>query len=376
MFLHERVNSINERLKVLKNVSNTVIWGAGIHTCKLFEKTDLLSYSIKDIVDISNDKKGNPCFGFVIKNPEEIAWDNVDMVVVSVPGKESQITDMLVKELNYAGDIMNLYENDEITPFYLLYDQKKPGIHYFGNYDSWEDACRECNGYDDKTIIETVSKAVEKISSGGGIWERDGVVFDEPKYNYPICASILKCALQNEDRKVRILDIGGSLGSTYFQNRKYLADVIKLEYVIAEQDNFVTYGKKNLENKTLRFIYSSDDFEKYGRFDIALLSASLQYIEQYEEIMIKLIKTKPRYIILDRIPISGRSRICIETVPERIYKSSYPLRIFSENEITDLLGSAYTLIEKDVSSVGDSSVYFVDGQADYQYFVFELGENT
>lgn len=186
----------------------------------------------------------------------------------------------------------------------------------------------------------------------------------------------MKCALQNEDRKCRILDIGGSLGSTYFQNRKYLADVIKLEYVIAEQDNFVTYGKKNLENKTLRFIYSSDDFEKYGRFDIALLSASLQYIEQYKEIMIKLIKTKPRYIILDRIPISGRSRICIETVPERIYKSSYPLRIFSENEISDLLGSAYTLIEKDVSSVGDSSVYFVDGQADYQYFVFELGENT
>ena len=200
MFLNERINDINERLKVLKNVSNIVIWGAGIHTGKLFEKTELLSYSIKDIVDISKTKKGNPCFGFVIKNPEEIIWDNVEMVVISVPGKENQITDMLVKELKFSGDIITLYEHNEITPFYLLYDEKKPGIHYFGDYNSWEDAYRECNGYEDENIIDTVSRAVEKVVNGEAAWERDGCLFYEQKYNYPICASILKCAVKNDSR--------------------------------------------------------------------------------------------------------------------------------------------------------------------------------
>ena len=372
MFLHERVNEINERLKVLKNVSNIVIWGAGIHTSQLCEKTELLSYSIKDIVDISKNKKGNPFFGFEIKNPEEIIWGNVEAVVISVPGKESQITDMLVKDLKFSGDIITLYEHNEITPFYLLYDEKSQGIHYFGDYDSWEDAYRECKGYEDENIIDTVSRAVEKVLNGEAEWERDSCLFYEQKYNYPICSSILKCAVQKNGRGgVRILDIGGSLGSTYFQNRKYLEDVIELEYVVAEQDNFVKYGKKHLENGTLRFISSLDDYEEYGEFDIILMSSSLQYINPYEDIIAKIVKAKPRYIILDRILVSNRGRICRETVPERIYKGSYPLRIFTENEIINFFSPDYKVVENDTSSIGNTPVYFVDGRADDRYYVFE-----
>lgn len=143
-----------------------------------------------------------------------------------------------------------------------------------------------------------------------------------------------------------------------------------LEYVIAEQDNFTNYGRQHLENGVLKFIYSTEKYEDYGKFDIALMSASLQYIPSYKEIISKVMKAKPNYIILDRILVSDKRRICRETVPEVIYKSSYPVMIYSENEILNFFGTEYEIIERDVSSVPER-VHFEDGKAESRLFVFQ-----
>ena len=180
----------------------------------------------------------------------------------------------------------------------------------------------------------------------------------------------MRCAVQNNNQSVRILDIGGALGSTYFQNRVYLEDV-KLEYFIAEQDSFVKYGKSNLENSILKFVNSTDDYTDYGKFDIILMSASLQYISYYREIISKIVNSRPHYIILDRILVSDRIRICTEEVPKEIYKSSYPVMIYTEDEIMRFFGDEYELIERDVSSVPEE-VYFEDGKADSRYYVFRI----
>lgn len=144
-----------------------------------------------------------------------------------------------------------------------------------------------------------------------------------------------------------------------------------LEYVIAEQDNFYEYGHKHLEDKTLKFINSRDEFGIHGKFDIVLFSASLQYIPTYKEIMEKVMKINPCYIIFDRILIGEKKRICKELVPEYIYKSSYPVIIFSEEElIIDLVTSDYEMIEKDGSSVPENA-YFLDENAESRFYVFQ-----
>lgn len=51
MFLQEKIQDINRRLKELRKTHNIIIWGAGRHTVKLFELTDMLSYDIKNIID-------------------------------------------------------------------------------------------------------------------------------------------------------------------------------------------------------------------------------------------------------------------------------------------------------------------------------------
>lgn len=90
MFLQERAREINEKLSILANRSNIVVWAAGVHTSKLFERTELLSYDIKNIVDMNADKEGEFYFGFKIKNPEKMDWSNVGAVVISVPAQEKR----------------------------------------------------------------------------------------------------------------------------------------------------------------------------------------------------------------------------------------------------------------------------------------------
>ena len=374
MFLQEKVSDINRRLEALRSVCDIVIWGAGRHTCKLFEWTNILTYNVTGIVDISKEKQGNPFFGFVIQAPEGISWNDVKAVVISVPGQEMTITEMLIRELGFKGNIVTLYESNKCTPFYLLYDEKVPSIQFFGDYDSWSAAYKECDGYESANILDTVSKAINKVVNGEASWERDGYLFYEPKYVYCLCAAVLKCAIQNENKGVRILDIGGALGSTYFQNRNYLKDVKNIEYIVAEQDNFADYGHQYLENEFLKFILSTEHWDEKQRFDIILLSGSLQCIEQYEEIISKINKAKPRYIIIDRIMIGKKMRICREIVPDYIYKSSYPIRVFSEEQI-EYFFKDYKMVERDASSVA-ADLFFIDEVVHSHYYVFEFQDKS
>ena len=250
-------------------------------------------------------------------------------VVISVPAQEKNVVSMLREELKYSGLIITLYDDKKSIPFYLLYDERISGIRYLGDYANWQDAAAECRGYDDSVIFDKVIQASKKVIDGEAVWERDSFLFYQEKYVYKLCAAILRCALRNDNQGVRVLDIGGSLGSTYFQNRKYLSDVKNLEYVVAEQDRYAAYGHEYLEDAVLKFISSQRDWENMERFDIILMSASLQYIPNYAGIISKIKKAEPRYIIFDRVLVGDRGRICRETVPETIYKSSYPLRIFS-----------------------------------------------
>lgn len=369
MFLQERVEEINRSLSVLEKASCVAVWGAGVHTAKLFEKTELLSYKINFVLDTDERKKGEPFFGWSVQNPGETAWDKIDAVVISVPNQESDIVGMLKNEFDYTEIIVTLYAGRDCTPFYRLYDAKIPAIRYMGDYGSWEDAAAECAGYDDSTIISNVIDAIEKVRRGEAAWERDSYLFYEDKFVHKICAAILRCAVQNKGRIVRVLDIGGSLGSTWFQNKKYLADLTQLEYVIAEQDHFAVYGHENLEDDTLKFIKSTDKWEDMGLFDMIVLSASLQYIPCWEETIARIRQAKPRYVILDRLLVSDRRRICVETVPEEIYQSSYPLVIFDKNEVLSFFGDDYRVTENDVSSVCEE-VYFVDGKAESRFYAF------
>jgi len=78
VFLQDKVKDINQRLEGLGDAFNVLVWGAGQHTGKLFERTELLSYRIKEIVDMDSGKQGSRYYGFTIQSPDQVHWKDID----------------------------------------------------------------------------------------------------------------------------------------------------------------------------------------------------------------------------------------------------------------------------------------------------------
>ena len=94
-------------------------------------------------------------------------------------------------------------------------------IHFAGDYGSWAEALRDADGYDDEAIYRRVRDSALRVQAEPGLYERDGVIFDEPQWNFALMACLLRIA-SRRGNTLRVLDFGGSLGSTYHQVRPFM----------------------------------------------------------------------------------------------------------------------------------------------------------
>ena len=86
----------------------------------------------------------------------------------------------------------------------------------------WVDAQNEAIGYDSDVIIQAVKKSSLKVKMAM-IYERDSVVFEETQYSWPLLAGLMFGGmLLDASGQLKVLDFGGSLGSIYYQNKKFL----------------------------------------------------------------------------------------------------------------------------------------------------------
>jgi putative methyltransferase (TIGR04325 family) len=202
---------------------------------------------------------------------------------------------------------------------------------WFGDYSSWDEAQRHCVGYDNAIILEKVKNALLKVKNGEAAFERDSVLFDSPEYEWPILSWLTWVAALNHGR-LNVLDFGGSLGSTYFQNRQFLKNIPDIKWNVVEQPHFVEEGRRTFQDEQLRFYYTVDECLKENKVDIALLSSVLPYIpEPYKQLEVF---SQIEFIILDKTPLiaTDRDRLTVQKVPPSIYQASYPAWFFSEQK--------------------------------------------
>ena len=57
---------------------------------------------------------------------------------------------------------------------------------------------------------------------------------------------------------LNVLDFGGSLGSTFFQNKKFFSELKDVLWNIVEQPHFVKAGVENIQDDTIR-VYTTID---------------------------------------------------------------------------------------------------------------------
>jgi putative methyltransferase (TIGR04325 family) len=208
------------------------------------------------------------------------------------------------------------------------------GITFSGPYASWEEASKHSGGYDEKQILEKVLSATIKVKNGEAVFERDSVLFNEIQYSWPVTAGLMWAAAQHGGR-LSVLDFGGALGSSYFQNRKFLEGLKGVRWSVVEQAHFVDAGKRHIQDDTLVFYSSIADCVAKEKPNVVVLSGVLQYLESPYGLLDTLLHTSADFVILDRTPflVDGKHELLkVQITPASIYPARYPIRYFCEEQ--------------------------------------------
>jgi len=217
-------------------------------------------------------------------------------------------------------------------------------IRFKGHFATWEEACAHCTGYDYPQILAKVLDSTLKVKRGDAVYERDSVLFDRIEYAWPVLAGLMLAATHHGGR-LNVLDFGGSLGSSYFQNRNFLQTLPEVRWNVVEQVHYVEAGQANIQDNQLKFYSTIEDCLSENQPNVVLLSGVLQCLPNTFEIVGALSTIGAEVIILDRTVVNkgAYDRIYIQYVPEEIYKASYPCRSISEGKLIRSFGPDYKL---------------------------------
>lgn len=231
------------------------------------------------------------------------------------------------------------------------------GVHWIGDYSSWEEARQASKGYDDGLILERIKTAALKVKQGEAVAERDGVLFDEIQYAWPVLAGLMWIAAQSRG-ELNLLDFGGSLGTSYFHARWFLQALSKVRWSIVEQKPFVEVGKEYFEDHELRFYYDMGTCIKEQSPKVILISSVLSYLQNPYALLDEVIANNFEFILLDRTPFlleGRRDRLTVQVVPPEIYPSSYPSWFFNKDKFYNFFQKKYDMIAE-FNSIGKANI--------------------
>lgn len=231
----------------------------------------------------------------------------------------------------------------------ILKSQKniKPTYGYRGRYSSWEEAERNSIGYGAPSIAKKVAKAVSTVIANEVAYERDSITFQEPEYSWPVATALLWAASYKKN-KLEVLDFGGGLGTSFFQNKALLAFVDRLEWHIVEQASFVQEGRRLFQNGLLSFHANIEECLSVAKPDIAILSSSLQYIPRPYEVLEKITEASIDVVVFDRTLFGSQADdvITIQYVSPEVFDAVIPVWILNETRFLEFMQDKYRVFAR------------------------------
>jgi putative methyltransferase (TIGR04325 family) len=234
-----------------------------------------------------------------------------------------------------------------------------------GSYSSWTEARAASTGYDDSAVLARVLAATRKVRAGSASWERDGWAFDLPELNLPL-VSALKVAAEECDGKLDVVDFGGSLGSTWWQNSSVLGDFKMIHWRVVEQPHFVKAGREFATDQ-LNFYATIDEAQRMGSPTVILFSSVLPYIEKPYELLKEMDRRGFLHVFLDRTPFvrTGGEQLVVQHTPPELGGGSYPSWLFDRSRIIASLGPNFELKAEWLGSD------LIDPRVEYMGFHFQ-----
>jgi putative methyltransferase (TIGR04325 family) len=216
------------------------------------------------------------------------------------------------------------------------------GNHWSGDYRAWGEALAQSTGYDAEDILARVTASALRVKNGEAACERDSVVFAEPQYEWPALAGILLAAASAGGR-LDVLDFGGSLGSLYFLNRRFLDHLPAASWSVVEQAGFVRTGRARFQDERLRFYESISECRRERQPDTIILSSVLPYLSEPYQLLAQIVAERFAFIIVDRTSFSaeGRDRLTVQEVSPTVYQASYPCWFLDEKRFRARMDANY-----------------------------------
>ncbi|WP_250516025.1 methyltransferase, TIGR04325 family [Caballeronia sp. INDeC2] len=186
---------------------------------------------------------------------------------------------------------------------------------FIGRYPSWSAARAATEGYDAPDILQAVRASALKVKRGEAKFERDSVCFGHEEFRWPLLGCLLHAANMKQ-RNLHVADFGGSLGSLYFQHGKFLRQIEGLQWSNVEQRDYVTAGREDFEDDTLKFYPTLGSAAVRNAIDLTLFPGSLQYLDDPFEYIAQAAALSD-CIVIDRTPF-------IDEPEDRITRSARP----------------------------------------------------
>lgn len=197
---------------------------------------------------------------------------------------------------------------------------------FSGRFSDWGAARATCTGYDSDVILARVLASTLAVVEGKAAYERDGVLFHDPSYEPGLLAALLSVAGHHGGR-LRVIDFGGALGTTYWRHRRAFDHLEEVVWDVVEQPAFVAAGRAHLGATPLRFFASVEDAQAFRGHEVLLVSTALQYLEAPGAWIDRWLAQGWPTIIFNNLPLidGAPDRIAVQKVPKSIYPASYPV---------------------------------------------------
>jgi len=128
---------------------------------------------------------------------------------------------------------------------------------------------------------------------------------------------------------LRILDFGGGLGITYSMMIASLTTKDNIDFHVVENENICRLGGEAFRNDSRISFHAS--LPSLENTDIVHVGSALQYIEDWQSVITKLTKYKPKYWLFVDLPAGD---IPTYVSSQRYYESTIPCWFFN---IADIL---------------------------------------
>ncbi|MGO6710531.1 TIGR04325 family methyltransferase [Rhizobium leguminosarum] len=211
---------------------------------------------------------------------------------------------------------------------------RRHNVYFDGPHNDWRSAMAASEGYDAPAILAKALDATRAVVQGRASYERDTVIFTERSYSHPVLAWLLYVASRS-DLRLRVVDFGGALGSSYFQHRSALAHLAELNWCVVEQPHFVSAGRAEFEDGGLSFSDSLGEAIDRVRPNVVLLSGVLQYLEHPHKYLEDLLSRGIKFILVDKTTaqFDMADAPFVQHVPAWIYSASYPVWFLNAHEM-------------------------------------------